>query len=70
MKLTINMRLQSLDHQDSAEVRNFSEFLLRVGEGTEPENDSNMIHFDAKYVVRGETIADLAANVYADIKAK
>ena len=69
MKLTINMRLQSLDHQDSAEVRNFSEFLLRV-EGTEPENDSNMIHLDAKYVVRGETIADLAANVYANIKEK
>ena len=29
-----------------------------------------MIHLDAKYVVRGETIADLAANVYADIKEK
>ena len=29
-----------------------------------------MIHLDAKYVVRGETIADLAAKVYADIKEK
>ena len=29
-----------------------------------------MIHLDAKYVVRGETIADLPANVYADIKEK
>ena len=70
MKLTINMRLQSLDHQDSVEVRKFSELLLRVGEGTEPENESNMIHLDAKYVVRGENIANLAGNIYADIKEK
>ena len=40
MKLTINMRLQSLDHQDSVEVGNYSELLLRVGEGIEPENGS------------------------------
>ena len=70
MKLTINMRLQSLDQQDSAEVSNFSDFLLRVGEGTEPENESNMIHLDSKYVVRGQTIADLADTIYTDIKVK
>ena len=70
MKLTINMRLQSLDHQDSVEVRKFSELLLRVGEGIEPENESNMIHLDAKYVVHGENIANLAGNIYADIKEK
>ena len=66
MKLTINMRLQSLDQQDSAEVSNFSDFLLRVEEGTEPENESNMIHLNSKYVVRGQTIADLEDIIYAD----
>ena len=33
------------------------DFLLRVGEGTESENESNMIHLDSKYIVRGQTIA-------------
>ncbi|KAI6652436.1 ATP-dependent DNA helicase PIF1-like [Oopsacas minuta] len=41
-------RAQSLDQHDSVEVSNFSDFLLRVGEGTEPENESNMIYLDAK----------------------
>ncbi|KAI6661988.1 hypothetical protein LOD99_9658 [Oopsacas minuta] len=58
MMLTINIRVQSLDQQDSVEVSNFSDFLFRVEEGTEPENESNMIHLDAKYIVRGETIGD------------
>ena len=49
MKLTMNMRLQSLDHQNSAKVSNFSDFLLRVGEDTEPENESSMIHLNSKY---------------------
>ena len=35
MKLTINMRLQRLSSQDFVEVSEFSDFLLRVGEGTE-----------------------------------
>ena len=43
MELTNNMRQQSSDQQDSAEVSNFSEFLQSLGEGTEPENESNMI---------------------------
>ncbi|KAI6652921.1 hypothetical protein LOD99_3998 [Oopsacas minuta] len=38
--------------------------------GTEPVNESNMIHLDAKYVVCGETIGDLAANIIGDIKEK
>ena len=48
----------------------FRTFLLRVGEGTESENESNMIHLDSKYIVRGQTIADLADTIYADIKVK
>ena len=60
IKLTI---LQSLDYQDSVEVSKFSELLLRVGEGTETENESKMIHLDAKYVVRGENFANLAGNI-------
>ena len=42
IKLTSKMRLQSLEHQDSSEVRNFSEFLLRVGEGTESEGEASI----------------------------
>ena len=70
MKSIINMRRQSLDQQDSAEVSNFSDFLLRVGEGTEPVKESNMIYLDSKYVVRSQTIADLADTIYGDIKDK
>ena len=68
MKLMINMRLQRLPSQDSVEVSEFSDFLLRVGEGTEPHNEDNMIHVDEKFIVRGETFADLATTIYSDIK--
>ena len=35
MKLTINMRLQILSFHEVSEVSEFSNFLLRVGEGAE-----------------------------------
>ena len=62
------MRLKSLSLQDSAEVRKFSDFLLRVGEGTEPENENHMIHFDQRFVVPGGSAADLVTAVYSDIR--
>ena len=46
MQLTINMRLQKLCSQESLKVSEFSNFLLRVGEGTEPEDENQMIHID------------------------
>ena len=48
MKLAINMRLQTLLSQDALEVSTFSNFLLRVGEGTEPEpeDDNQMIRIE------------------------
>ena len=55
MKLTINMRLRMDSCQDHEEVSNLSDLLLRVGEGTEPHDENNMIHLDHKYVVRGES---------------
>ena len=70
MQSTINMRLEQLSSQDSAEVTEFSDFLLRVGEGIEPHDDNNMIHLDEKFVVRGETIEDLATTIYRDITDK
>ena len=42
--------------------------MLRVGEGTEPHNEDNMIHVDEKFIVRGKTFADLATTIYSDIK--
>ena len=62
------MRLKSLSSQDSAEIRNFSDFLLRVGEGTEPENENHMIHLDQRFVVPGGSAADLVTAVYGDIR--
>ena len=59
LKLTINMRLQTLSSQAAHEVSKFSNFLLRVGEGTEPEDDNQMIHIDNKFVVPGDSIKDL-----------
>ena len=70
MQLTINMRLEQLSSQDSAEVSEFFDFLLRVGESIEPHDDNNMIHLDEKFVVRGETIEDLATTIYRDITDK
>ena len=64
MKLTINMRLQRLSSEDSVEVSEFSDFLLRVGEGTEPQNEDNMVHINEKFIVDGETFADLATTIY------
>ena len=68
MKLTINMRLQRLSSQDSVEVSEFSDFLLRVGEGTEPHNEDDMVHINEEFIVRGETFAYLATTIYSDIK--
>ena len=68
MKLTINMGLQRLSSPDSVEVSEFSDFLLRVGEGTEAHNEDNMVHIDEKFIVRGETFADFATTIYSDIK--
>ena len=70
MKLTINMRLERISSQDSAEVSEFSDFLLRVGEGIEPHDDNNIIHIDERFIVRGETIEDLSTTKYRDIKEK
>ena len=68
LKLTINMHLKSLSLQDSAEVCNFSDFLLRVGEGTKSENENHMIHLDQRFVVPGGSAADSVTTVYGDIR--
>ena len=67
LNLTINMRLRKLSSQDSLEVSEFSNFLLRVGEGTELEDENHMIHIDDKFVVPGNDISDLVSSVYGDI---
>ena len=46
----------------------FSDFLLRVGEGTEPHSEDNMVHINEKFIVRGETFADLATTIYSCFK--
>ena len=68
LKLTINMRLRNLSSGDASQVSDFSKFLLRVGEGTEPEDENHMIHVDHKFVVAGESVSDLVAATYGDIK--
>ena len=65
--LTINMRLRKLSSQDSLEVSEFCNFLLRVGEGTEPEDENQMIHIDPKFVVPGNDISGSVSAVYGDI---
>ena len=62
------MHLKSLSIQDSAEVRKFSDFLLRVGEGTEPENENHIIHLDQRFVVPGGSAANLVTAVNGDIR--
>ena len=42
-------------------------FLLRVGEGTEPEDEDLMIHIDPKFVVPGNDISGSVSAVYGDI---
>ena len=67
MQLTINMRLQKLCTQESLEDSEFSNFLLRVGEGTEPEDENQMIHIDKRFVVPGVHVSGLVSSVYGDI---
>ena len=66
MKLTINVGLQILSFHEVSEVNEFSNFLLRVGEGTEPEDENQMIHIDTKYIIPGDSIADLVTSVYGN----
>ena len=67
MTLTINMRLRKLSSEESLEVSEFCNFLLRAGEGTECEDESQMIHIDPKFVVPGNDISGLVGAVYGDI---
>ena len=67
MKLTINMRLQNLSNHDAFEVSEFLILLLKVGEGTQPEDVNQMIHIDDKLVVPGGNISDFVASVYGII---
>ena len=66
MKLTINIRLQNLSNHDVLEVE-FSNFLLKVGEGTQLEDVNQMIHKDDTFIVPGNNISDLVASVYGNI---
>ena len=61
------MQLRNLSSNDASQVSDFSKFLLRVGEGTEPEDEIHMINVDHKFVVAGESISDLVAATYGDI---
>ena len=64
MPLTINMRLRKFSSQDSLEVNEFSNFLLRVGEGTEPEDENQMIHIEPKFVVPLNDISGLVRRLW------
>ena len=59
------MRLQTLSSHDASEVNEFSNFLLRVGEGT--EDDNKMIRIDTKYIIPDNSIEDLVTSVYGYI---
>ena len=48
-KLTINMRIYLNSNHDSDQSQEFSEFLLRIGEGTEPTYRYLNIHFNIKF---------------------
>ena len=61
------MRLRKLSSQDSLEVSEISNFLLRVGEGSELEDEDHMIHIDDKFIVPGNDISELVSSVYGDI---
>ena len=57
------MRLQTLSSQDAHEVSKFNNHLLMVREGTEPEDDNQMIHIDNKFVVPWITNSDYVGQI-------
>ena len=61
------MRPQILSCHEVSEVSQFSNFLLTVGEGTEPENENQMVHIDTKYIIPDDSIADLVTSVYGNL---
>ena len=67
MNLTISIRLQNLSNHDALEVSEFSNFLLKVGKRTQPEDVNQMIHIDDKFIVPGNNISHLVASVYGNI---
>ena len=54
------MRLQILSFHKVSEVSEFSNFLLRVREGTEPEDVNQMVHIDTGNIIPGDSISDTA----------
>ena len=62
------MQLRNLSSGDASQVSDFSKFLLRVGEGNSPEDENHMIHVDHKFIVACESVSDLVAATYGDIK--
>ena len=67
LKFTINMRLQTLSSHDASEFNEFSNYVLRVREGTEPEDNNQIINIDTRYIIPGNSIANLVTSVYGNI---
>jgi hypothetical protein len=69
LKLTENMRLRSptLSDEDRERDRAFAQRLLSVGESTGADN---MIEWPSEHVVNGNTLQNLAQQVYDDLHAR
>ena len=69
MHLTKNMRLQRLGGRDAAEQQQFADWLLRVGNGTEPEYAAispHAIRLLDSIVAPSENVDDLIARIFND----
>ena len=62
-----NMSLRKLSSQDSLEISEFSISLLRLREGTEPEDENQKVYIDPNFVHPWNDISGLIYFDYGDI---
>ena len=62
VKVTIKMFRQIWSFHEVSDVNELSNILLRVIEGTKPENENQMINIDTKNIIRADSIAGLVTS--------
>jgi hypothetical protein len=74
MKLTINMRIQSMNQADSIAAQEFADLLIRIGEGKEPTIKDTNTHEDLiklpEEIISNCSMKELVLKTFPEIQNK
>ena len=74
MKLTINMRIQSMNQADSIAAQEFADLLIRIGEGKEPTIKDTNAHEDLiklpEEIISNCSMKELVLKTFPEIQNK